>query len=151
MKTELLKVLYEEVKETRNLILGEQYRLRKEKIKTFIWVNIAVLSAISFITKLFKGPSICILILFGLNLFSIGFGVYLFSKEREVPVINAKEFYNNIRSGISEGEFYLLLIKNALRDIERESGSFKFAYRILGAILVVQFAIITAILFMEVL
>ena len=50
---EFLKVLYEELYDHYRFLLGESYKLYKEKVKAYLWVNIAILSATGFLIKFF--------------------------------------------------------------------------------------------------
>ena len=151
---EYLKVIYEELKETERAVTFEAYKLRKEKIKTYLWVNLAVLSATGFITKLFNNKLVLILLI--VNLFSVSLSLYLFSKEREIFTINPEESYKQVKEILESKKknpevlFYISLIKQTKDIIEKGKGSWKNIYRILSFLLIVQFVVITVIFFMEV-
>lgn len=151
---EFLKIIYEKLKEIHNYQLIEQYKLRKEKLKSFIWVNLAVLSAIGVLVKFFKANLYLITLPLILNLISIALGIHFFAEDRTISTIDGvktvKWLYKNVLYKINSEElFYHHLIRYLDEDVKKESGSFRSTYRIFEVLFICQITLIVILFFLE--
>lgn len=149
---EFLKVLYEELYDHYRFLLVENYKLYKEKVKAYLWVNIAILSATGFLIKFFGKVDFLTVFLVVVNLFSIYSTLEEYSKDRVVPASGAEELLNWLYEEIfpletKEESFYIALINNLEESIKKESRSREKIYRFFMWLLVIQFLLIGAILF----
>jgi len=151
-KWEFLKVLYEELYDHYRFLIGEDYKLYKEKVKAYLWVNIAILSAIGFLIKFLGKIDFLMIFLVIVNIFSICSILSEYSKDRVVLVSGAEELINWLYKDIfplktKEESFYIALIRKLEENIKKESGSREKIYRFWMWLLVFQFLLIGAILF----
>lgn len=149
---EFLKVLYEELYDHYRFLLGENYKLYKEKVKAYLWVNIAILSVAGFLIKFFGKIDFLTVFLVVVNLFSIYSTLVEYSKDRVVPASGAEELRKWLYEEIfplktKEESFYMALINNLEESIKKESRSREKIYRFFMWLLVIQFLLIGAILF----
>lgn len=148
---EFLKVLYEELYDHYRFLLGENYKLYKEKVKAYLWVNIAILSATGFLIKFFGKVDFLTVFLVVVNLFSIYSTLAEYSKDRVVPASGAEELLNWLYEDVfplerKEESFYTALIRNLEENIKREGRSRRKIYQFWMCLLLIQFITIGAIL-----